>query len=96
MQPEFSDIAEEAANVMPAVMSFPIPDICTQYLGEEIKSVVSKSIPVEELTQISLAGNNSTQAIIESQTGDNITPCTRDSSGNSVQHSIRMYSTYVK
>jgi len=56
---------------MPAAMSFPIPDICAQYLGE-LKPVVSKLIPVEELTQINLAGNNSTQAIVESQSA--VTP----------------------
>lgn len=67
MQLEFFDIAEEIADAMPAAMSFPIPDICAQYLGE-IKPVVSKLIPVEELTQINLAGNNCTQVIAEHQT----------------------------
>ena len=52
---------------MPAAMSFPISDICAQYLGE-LKLVVGKLIPVEELTQIHLAGNNSTQAIAECRT----------------------------
>lgn len=61
MQLELFDIAEETADVMPAAMSLPIPDICAQYLGE-LKLVVSKSIPVEELTQINLAGSNSTQS----------------------------------
>lgn len=67
MQLEFFDIAEETANVMPAAMSFPIPDICAQYLGE-LKLVVSKLIPVKKLTQINLAANNSTQATAECQT----------------------------
>lgn len=49
MQLEFFDIAEETADVMPAAMSFPIPNICAQYL-EELKLVVSKLIPIEELT----------------------------------------------
>lgn len=67
MQLEFFDIAEETADAMPAAMSFPTPDICAQYLGE-LRPVVSKLIPVEEITQTNLAGNNYTQAIAEHQT----------------------------
>lgn len=62
----FFDIAEKTADAMPAAMNFPIPDICAQYLGE-LKLVVSKLIPVEELTQTNLAGNNGSQAIVECQ-----------------------------
>lgn len=99
----FFDIAEKTADAMPAAMNFPIPDICAQYLGE-LNLVVSKLIPVEELTQINLAGNNGSQAIVDCQSNVLLMPvlcffinaCTRESFGNLAWHSIRMYSMYVK
>lgn len=66
-QLEFFCIPEDPADVMPAAMSFPIPDICAQYLGD-LKLVVSKLVAFGELTQINLAENNSPQTIEEGQT----------------------------
>lgn len=66
MQLEFFDIAQETADVMPAAMSLPVPDICAQYLGE-LKLAASRLISVEELTQINLAGSNSTQTMVGCQ-----------------------------
>lgn len=51
---------------MLSTMNFPIPDICAQYLGE-LKLVVSKLIPLEELPEIILAENHSMQVTVECQ-----------------------------
>lgn len=76
-------------------MSFPIPDICAQYLGD-LKLVVSKLAALRELTQINLAGNNSTQTTMEGQTSVTLLP--EPEKVSAIQHgnSIRMYNKFVK
>lgn len=95
MQLEFFHIPEETADGLPDARSFPIPDMCAQYL-EDLKLVVSKLVAFGELTEINLAGNNSTQSIVEGQTS--VTSLPEPENVSAIQHgnSIRMYSMFVK
>lgn len=70
-------------------MNFPILcNICAQYVGE-LKLVVSKLIPLEELPEIILAENHSMQVTVECQVNVISLPVS-ESFGNSAWHSIRM------
>lgn len=95
MQLEFFYIPEETADGLPAATSFPIPDICAQYPGD-LKLIVSKLAACGELTQINLAGNNSTQTTVEGQTC--VTSLPEPEKVSAIQHgnSIRTYRKFVK
>lgn len=95
MQLEIFDIPEETADGLPAAMSFPIPDILAQYLGD-LKLVESKLAAFGELEQINVAGNNSTQTVEEGQTS--VTSLPEPEKVSAIQHgnSVRMHSKFVK